>query len=145
MPALSVTATMMSLDDEIARAELNGLATVFWMRVVALASIALWVGATLPFERSILYIAALTAFALIGLPPYLLARAGFRAKWMMAMFFLVDAAVLTALFIIPSPVLVDGWTPQLNLRLPTFLFLGLYLSVMAVVSLPPSSSGRAPR
>lgn len=59
------------------REELSGLAYMFWGRLVALGMLAAWVALTLPFERSGLYLAAIVAFALLGAPPYLLARAGF--------------------------------------------------------------------
>lgn len=58
----------------IAREELAGLAYMFWGRLVALGLLAIWVALTLPFERSGFYLAAIAAFALLGAPPYLLAR-----------------------------------------------------------------------
>lgn len=60
----------------IAREELAGLAYMFWGRLIALGLLAVWVALTLPFERSGFYLAAIAAFALLGAPPYLLARRG---------------------------------------------------------------------
>ena len=51
---------------------------------------------------------------------------------MIAAFLLLDAAILTYILIVPPPFYVDGWTPQLNLRLPNFLYLGVFLVGMAL-------------
>jgi adenylate cyclase len=116
----------------IAREELAGLAYMFWGRLIALGILAVWVALTLPFERSGFYLAALAAFALLGAPPYLLARRGVGGTPITAAFLLLDAAILTYILIVPPPYLVDSWTPQLNLRLPNFLYLGLFLVGMAL-------------
>lgn len=57
----------------IAQEELKGLSYMFWGRLTALAILAVW-AVTLPFERSAGYHSAIAAFALLGAPPYLLAR-----------------------------------------------------------------------
>jgi adenylate cyclase len=116
----------------IAREELAGLAYMFWGRLIALGLLAVWVAATLPFERSGFYLAAIAAFALLGAPPYLLARRGVGGTAVTAAFLLLDLAILTYILIVPPPYLVDGWTPQLNLRLPNFLYLGVFLVGMAL-------------
>ena len=59
--------------EAIAREELAGLAYMFWARLIAIAILAGW-ALTLPFERSGFYLLTLAAFALLGAPPYLLAR-----------------------------------------------------------------------
>ncbi len=120
------------IGEGIAREELAGLAYMFWGRLVALGLLAVWVALTLPFERSGLYLAAIAAFALLGAPPYLLARWGRGGTVVTAAFLLLDAAILTYILIVPSPFVVEGWTPQLNLRLPNFLYLGVFLVGMAL-------------
>jgi adenylate cyclase len=116
----------------LAREELAGLAYMFWGRLVALAMLAAWVALTLPFERSGLYLAAIAAFGLLGAPPYLLARWGLGGTAVTAAFLLLDAAILTYILIVPPPFFAEGWTPQLNLRLPNFLYLGIFLVGMAL-------------
>ena len=116
----------------IAREERAGLAYMFYGRLVALGLLAVWVVATLPFERSGAYLAAIVLFALLGAPPYLLARAGLGGWKVTAVFLLIDAAILTYILIVPPPFLYEGWTPQLNLRLPNFLYLGVFLVGMAL-------------
>jgi adenylate cyclase len=116
----------------IAREERVGLAYMFYGRLVALGLLALWVAATLPFERSAVYLGAIVLFAVLGAPPYFLARAGYGGWKVTAIFLLIDAALLTYLLIIPPPFVTEGWTTQLNLRLPNFLYLGVFLVGMAL-------------
>ena len=120
------------VSDGIAREELSGLAFVFWGRLIALGLLAVWIALTLPFERSGLYLAAIMAFALLGALPYLLMRHGIGNTPVTAAFLLLDAAVLSYILIVPTPYNIEGWTPQLNLRLPGFLYLGVFLVGMAL-------------
>jgi adenylate cyclase len=76
----------------IAREERVGLAYMFYGRLVALGLLALWVAATLPFERSAVYLGAIVLFAVLGAPPYFLARAGYGGWKVTAIFLLIDAA-----------------------------------------------------
>jgi adenylate cyclase len=116
----------------IAREERVGLAYMFYGRLAALGLLAVWVAATLPFERSGAYLGAIVLFALLGAPPYLLARRGWGGWKVPAIFLLIDAALLTYILIIPPPFFAEGWTVQLNLRLPNFLYLGVFLVGMAL-------------
>jgi adenylate cyclase len=120
------------LNEQIAREELSGLSYMFWGRLLVLGLLAIWVALTLPFERSGAYIMALSAFVMLGAPPYLLARRGIGGTPVIAAFLLLDAAILTYILIVPPPFFAEGWTPQLNLRLPNFLYLGVFLVGMAL-------------
>jgi adenylate cyclase len=124
--------TYRGLSEGIAREELAGLAYMFWARLIALGMLAVWLALTLPFERSGLYLAAIVAFALLGAPPYLLARYGIGGTYVTAAFLLLDACILSYVLIMPPPFAVEGWTPQLNLRVPSFLYLGVFLVGMAL-------------
>jgi adenylate cyclase len=117
--------------EAIAREELAGLAYMFWGRLIALGVLAAW-ALTLPFERSGFYLLTLAAFALLGAPPYLLARRGIGGTPVTAAFLLLDAGILTYILMVPPSFYVEGWTPQLNLRLPNFLYLGVFLVGMAL-------------
>jgi len=116
----------------IAREEASGLAYMFWGRVAVLALLALWVGLTIPFQRSQAYLLAIIVFAVLGAPSYLLARRGIRSIFATAFFLLLDASILTYILIVPPPFLAEEWTPQLNFRLPNFLYLGIFLASMAL-------------
>lgn len=120
------------LNERFAREELSGLSYMFWGRLLVLGLLAVWVALTLPFERSGAYIMALSAFALLGAPPYFLARRGIGGTPVIAVFLLLDAAILTYILIVPPPFFAEGWTPQLNLRLPNFVYLGVFLVGMAL-------------
>ena len=116
----------------IAREEVAGLAYMFWGRVAALTLLAAWVLLTLPFARSQMYLLAIIVFALLGAPSYLLARRGIHSTLATAFFLLLDASILTYILIVPPPFLAEQWTPQLNYRLPNFLYFGLFLASMAL-------------
>ena len=77
-------------------------------RLVALGLLAMWVMLTLPLERSGAYLLAIVAFALLGAPPYLLARRGIGGTPVIALFLLLDAAILTYILIVPPPFFVEG-------------------------------------
>jgi adenylate cyclase len=116
----------------IRREERTGLGYMFWGRLLALGMLALWVAATLPFERSGAYLAAIVLFAVLGAPPYFLARWGLGGWKVTAFFLLIDVALLTYILIAPPPFFGESWTPQLTLRLPNFLYLGVFLVGMAL-------------
>jgi adenylate cyclase len=124
-----------SLSEAIRQEERAGLAYIFWARLIVLAILAGW-ALTLPIERSGFYLLALAAFALLGTPPYLLARRGIGGIPLIAAFLLFDAALLSYLLIFPTPYAVDGWPPQLTLRLWNFLLLGVFLVGMALTYSP---------
>ncbi|MBW8791917.1 MAG: adenylate/guanylate cyclase domain-containing protein, partial [Rhizobium leguminosarum] len=94
--------------------------------------LAFWVLVTLPFARSQIYLCAIIVFAALGAPSYLLARRGIRSNLATAFFLLLDASILTYILIVPPPFLSDLWTPQLNYRLPNFLYFGIFLASMAL-------------
>ena len=119
------------VSDEIAREQLTGLAYILWGRLVALFVLSFW-AATLPFERSSGYLLAIAAFALLGIAPYVLTIRGFGGVAVVAVFVLLDASLLTYILIVPPSFYVEGWTPQINLRLTNFLFMGIFLISMAL-------------
>ncbi len=121
-----------AIGEGIAREEVTGLAYMFWGRLAALGILSVWVALALPFERSGLYLAAISVFALLGAPPWLLARRGIGSMPVTAAFLLLDAGLLAYVLIVPPPFFIDGWTPQLNLRTPNFLYLGVFLVGMAL-------------
>ncbi|GAB4394097.1 MAG: hypothetical protein Tsb0032_16120 [Kiloniellaceae bacterium] len=125
-------ATPGNLAEGIAQEERSGLAYMFWGRLAVLGLLAAWLLLTLPFERAGLYLAAIAAFALLGAAPYLLLRRGLAGTAVTALFLLADAALLSYLLIVPTPYDIEGWSPQLNLRLPGFLYLGVFLVSMAL-------------
>ena len=129
---LSKPSTIAGLNEVMSREEMAGLAYVFWGRSFVLCMLAIWVGATLPLDRSVLYLGVIGVFLVFGAVPYLLARRGIGGSALIGFFLLLDAAVLSYLLIVPNPYNLEGWTPQMNLRAPGFLYLGVFLVAMAL-------------
>ncbi|MEL7013115.1 MAG: adenylate/guanylate cyclase domain-containing protein, partial [Pseudomonadota bacterium] len=119
-------------DADFAREDRASLTYMFRSRVLVLALLALWVTVTLPLERSSVYLAVLFLFFLFGAIPYALARRGYGSTQVFAVFLFLDASVLSYLLIFPNPYGLDGWSPQMNLRAPGFLYLGLFLVYMSL-------------
>lgn len=119
-------------DSDFAREERASLTYMFRGRILVLALLAVWVVATVPAERSISYLAVLLLFFLFGAIPYALAIRGQGGTLIVAVFLLLDASVLSYLLIVPNPYGLEGWSPQMNLRAPGFLYLGLFLVYMAL-------------
>ena len=121
-----------ALGDAIDREVKEGLAYMFWGRLVALGTLALGAVLAVPLDRSGLYVAAIVAFGLLNALSFGLARSSRFATVATWSFVVIDAAILTYIFVTPSPFAVEGWTSQLNLRLPNFLYLGVFLVSMAL-------------
>lgn len=116
----------------IAREEWTGLAFMFWGRLLVLGVLATWISFTVPIDRSSLYLAAIAAFLVLGAAPYLFARYITDRTFIIAIFLALDAVLLSYMVIVPNPFGLDGWTPQLNLRSPGFLYVGVFLVAMAL-------------
>jgi adenylate cyclase len=114
------------------REEHAGLVYALWGRLVVLGALLLYVLAALPAERSLRYAELIVLFMALGAVPHLMRRFGFTSiVWTIA-FMLLEVTILTYMLVVPPPFFSDGWTPQLNLRLPNFLFLGIFLVGMAL-------------
>lgn len=116
-----------AIDRAIRREETAGLRYAFYGRVVVLALLAVWVATSIPLERSGFYLAAMGTFLVLGAAPFLLRRLGLRGWLPVAAFLTLDVLLLCYLLIVPPPIFAEGWTAQLNLRVPNFLYLGLFL------------------
>ncbi len=115
-----------------AREERSGLVYALWGRLVVLGALLIYVLTTLPAERSLNYTALIALFMALGAIPHLARRWGFTwIGWTIA-FMLLEVAILTYMLIVPPPFLVETWTPQINLRLPNILYLGVFLVGMAL-------------
>jgi adenylate cyclase len=116
----------------IAREELVGLSFMLWGRLAVLGLLATWIILTVSEERSGLYLALIAAFALLGALPYVLARKGIGGFAMIAAFLVLEAGVLSYIVIVPMPFEIESWTQQMNLRLPGFFYLGVFLVSMGL-------------
>ncbi|MEM6974142.1 MAG: adenylate/guanylate cyclase domain-containing protein [Pseudomonadota bacterium] len=119
-------------DAEFAQEERSSLTYMFRGRLVVLTLLAIWVIVSLPAERSVAYLSVLALFFLFGAIPYALAVRGHGGALTVPVFLALDASVLSYLLIVPNPYGLEGWSPQMNLRAPGFLYLGLFLAYMAL-------------
>ncbi|MEM7121500.1 MAG: adenylate/guanylate cyclase domain-containing protein [Pseudomonadota bacterium] len=122
---------------DFAQEERASLSYMFRGRAIVLALLAIWVMVTLPLERSAVYLCVVLLFLMFGAIPYYLVRGGYGGTLVIAFFLLLDAAVLCYLLIVPNPYGLEGWSPQMNLRAPGFLYLGMFLVYM-VLSYKPA-------
>jgi len=129
---LNVVRTSTIVRDAIAREELVGLSFMLWGRLAVLGLLASWIVLTVSEERSDLYLGLIVAFALLGVLPYVLARKGIGGFALVAGFVSLEAGLLSYILIVPMPFEIDSWTQQMNLRLPGFLYLGVFLVSMAL-------------
>ena len=100
---------------------------MLWGRLTVLSVFAFWVLLTVPLERSGLYFALIAVFALLGTLPYLLVRNGIGGMALITTLVMLEAVGISYILIYPTPFEIESWTPQLNLRLPGFLYLGVFL------------------
>lgn len=114
------------------REEHAGLVYALWGRLVVLGALLLYVLAALPAERSLRYATLIVLFMALGVIPHLARRWGFTSVVWTIAFMLLEVAILTYMLIVPPPFFPDAWTPQMNLRIPNFLFLGIFLVGMAL-------------
>jgi len=97
-----------------------------------LAALLFYVVITLPLQRSVVYAGAILLFMALGAVPHLIRRMGFSwIGWTIGIM-LIEVSILTYLLVVPPPFALGSWTPQLNLRLPNFLYLGVFLVGMAL-------------
>lgn len=113
--------------EAIAREQRVGLSFMLWGRMAVLSLLAIWVLVTVSGNRAGIYLGLIAAFALLGTLPYLLTRRGRRGFFMIAALLVLEAGALSYILAIPMPFEIESWTRQLNLRLPGFLYLGVFL------------------
>ncbi len=123
-------------DDPIAqtfaREERSGLAYTLWGRLVVLGALLVYVLAALPAGSSYRYAAIIVLFMALGVIPHVMRRRGLVWLGWTIGFMLLEVAILTYMLIVPPPFIADAWTPQINLRIPNFLYLGIFLIGMAL-------------
>lgn len=118
------------------RAERNGIAFSFQVRALVLLIVAVWLALTLPMPRVLYWHGMILLFLLSGLVPYRMRlRTGWR--WWLGGFTLIDAALLTAILILPNPFFETGWPIQTQLRFHNHLYLFVFLAC-ALLSYSPA-------
>jgi adenylate cyclase len=117
-----------------AEAEWRGLLFTTRLRFGVLAVFALWLPVENTWQSLLFYYPFLLGFALIGLSPLALRRAGFDAPWQRYVFPLLDVGLFTAVALTPNPE-QQGFPAPLMLRLGNevylFVFLTAYLHLLS--------------
>jgi adenylate cyclase len=115
-----------------AREEDAGLAFALYGRLGILGLLALWIVATVPWQRAMLYLGVIAGFAALGIVPYVLRRLGIRSMLWTGAFLTLDVVLLAFVLIVPVAFFAEAWTPQMTLRLSNFLYLAIFLVGMAL-------------
>lgn len=130
------TALGLRLGRAIAEEEERGRTFAFRARLVAVVTVMLYLVLVIEQQRALYYLAVTAAFLLLGLIPHLLRGSRYAVPIRFG-FIILDAALVTAVVILPPPGMLDfGWPIQMRVRGPEFLYLML-LVVGAALSYSP--------
>jgi hypothetical protein len=120
------------LRDALAREELAGYRYVLYGWLFALSVVSLYLLATIPLNRTVYYLGIILVFAAVGLAGEGIRRAWPRhARISMGAILLVQISLLTAVLIVPDPLIASQAPPQIAFRTANFLY--LYAFVIGTV------------
>jgi adenylate cyclase len=120
-----------------AEEEYRGLQLAARVRMVALAVIAVWLTVENPFPEILFYYSMLVGFAMLGIAPLALRRAGLDAPWQRYLFPLLDMTLLTITVMVPNPLSQQpALPPQLRLRLGNELYFFVFLAASMLTYSP---------
>ena len=125
-----------SIEAAVAAAEQDGLRFLLRVRLVVLASVALWLIVNYAPVRMALGLLTVAAFALSGVLQYWLGRRWGRPVFWAGVFTVFEVALLVVVVLAPLTFPQD-WPPQMQLRLVTVFYLFIYVAG-AVLSYSPS-------
>jgi len=114
-----------------AEEELDGLRLAVRVRLVGCAVIAAWTLIENRYPGALYYFGIAVAFALLGLVPLWLRRAGVAGSWPLYVFPLLDVSLFTLAVLLPNPLEPNDLPPQVRLRFGNELY--LFLLIMATV------------
>jgi adenylate cyclase len=122
----------------LAAEERAGIRLATFARLGALAIIGLWVAARAVGQARTYYLAIIAIFALIGLGQLLLSRRQGRGARIAAYALtLLDMVVLTVALVVPNPIVPEGWSTAMQLRLGNFDFFYVLIG-LAVLGFSPA-------
>jgi adenylate cyclase len=120
------------LRDALAREERVGYRYVLYGWLFALLVVSLYLLATIPLSRTIYYLGIILVFAAVGLAGEWIRQAWpRRAGISMGAILLVQISLLTAVLIVPDPLIANQAPPQIAFRTANFLY--LYAFVIGTV------------
>jgi adenylate cyclase len=125
------------LQAAFAEEEYQGLLLATRLRLIAIAVIAVWIWFENPFPEVLFYYAMIAGFAILGVVPLWLRRAGLYAPWQRYLFPLLDIVLMTLTVMAPNPLSdLPALPPQTRLRLENDLYFYLFL-IIAVLTYSP--------
>jgi adenylate cyclase len=125
-----------SIEAAVAAAEQDGLRFLLRVRLVVLASVALWLIVNYAPLRMVLGLLIVAAFALSAVLQYQLGRRWGRPVFWAGVFTTFEVALLVVVVLTPFT-FPQGWPPQMQLRLVTVFYLFVYVAG-AALSYSPS-------
>lgn len=121
------TAQGLRISRAIADEEQRGLVFAFRARIVAVVAVMVWLVLAIESQRQLYYLSVTVLFFLLGLVPHLMRRHRHAVPVRFA-FVILDAALITAIVILPPPGGLDfGFPIQMRVRGPEFLYLVLLI------------------
>ena len=112
-----------------AHEQYDGLVLAARVRLIALVVIGIWISIENDYPRLIPYELVLIAFAIFGIAPLVLRRAGVIATWPLYLFSTLDILLLTAIVLVPNPFDQYRYPLGLQLRFGNEAYLFLFLAI----------------
>jgi hypothetical protein len=127
----------------LAAEERAGIRLATFTRLGALAIIGLWITTRAVGQARTYYLAIILIFALIGLGQLLLSRwQGRGARVAAYALTLLDMVVLTVALVVPNPIVPEGWSTAMQLRLGNFDFFYVLIGLAVLGFSPARALGR---
>jgi adenylate cyclase len=108
--------------------EYQGLRLATRVRVVAIAVITVWITFENGFPRVLFFYPPMAGFALLGIVPLWLRRAGLAASWQRYVFLLLDVSLLSATVLVHNPLDPDAFPAPMRLRIGNEIYLTIFLT-----------------
>ena len=124
------------IESALRAAELRGLELAGNVRLATLAALAVFVALENPFPGALFFEAQVAAFALAGLGPVWLVRAGRGRYWPPMLFAAIDYALIPVALYTPNPWLEDWLTLAMRTRFGNEVYYFLPLAGMAITGAP---------
>lgn len=91
--------------------EIKGLRLAMQARFIAIPVLSVWLAIELFSPAALFYLAFMPLFAMFGLVPYVMRRAGINEPWMRYAFPLLEVALMTFVLFVPNPLQVHYAPP----------------------------------
>jgi len=111
-----------------ARAEVQGLSTALWIRLVALIAVQIWLLLAAPKTYTIFYHGWIFLFLLLGAGQLFLLKRRAGRTWPAYVFAVLDGLLVGMVLLMPNPLLVEAPPPAMILRYANIIFVFVLLA-----------------